>query len=144
MISKFRFSGNIAQALLMTRLQYTQMLEVNGLIIENVGEEAFKSLQPIEDNYTLNMVEQAAETIRLTVLTSGLEPDQVAYFENPTNSAFPADRTGDVYNVTLEDYFQEIAEDLVTLTAIPAPDIIRECERTVGEVIDFVDVVDKD
>ena len=144
MISKFRFSGNIAQALLMTRLQYTQMLEVNGLIIENVGEKAFESLQPIEDNYTLNLIEQVAETIRLCVLTSGLEPEQVKYFEDPTNSAFPDEEGGDVYNVTIEDYYQEIAEDLVSLTPIPAPNIVAECERTIGEIIDFVDLFDKD
>ena len=144
MISKFRFSGNIAQALLMTRLQYTQMLEVNGLIIENVGRDAFKSLQPIEDNYTLSMVEQVAETIRLTVLSSGLEPEQVEYFDDPTNSAFPTEESGDVFSVSIGDYFQEIAEDLVTLTAIPAPDIIRECEGTVGEIIDYIDLIDKD
>lgn len=142
MLSSFRFAGKAAQALLMTRLQYTQMLEVNGLIKEMAGEEGVESLDALEDSYTTTLIEQVREALRLSVLTSDLGPEVVKYFEDESNSAFPAE-DGDLHNVTLREYLDEIAEDLVSLLSIPTPDIVNECEENVGSIVNHLEPFDK-
>ncbi len=143
MLSNFRFAGKAAQALLMTRLQYTQMIEVNGLIKEMAGEDGVASLDTLEDSHTTTLVEQVREALRLSVLLSDLTPEAVKYFEDESNSAFPAE-DGDLHNVTLGEYFDEIAEDLVSLLSIPTPDIVNECEDTVGNIVSFLEPLDKE
>ena len=140
MSNRFRFGGKAASALIMTRLQFSQMMEVNQLICEMADNP--NQLSELSEEYEKNLVTQVKAMLQLSIEFSDLEPEVIKYCADLSNSAFPNEGSG-LSDVDLNTYLTEAAEDIVTLFAIPAPDIVSEIESVVSDISCHLEPFDK-
>lgn len=138
-MSDFKINGEFVQGLIANRLHYAQATEVGQMILEDTSVDHSRYIKA-EVEYVEHLVSVTAEMLRLACTHSLLGyPDEVnSYFLNEDSRAFPSYPEKE-FPETIDEYIDEVAHDLVTMSSISAPDIVSELQDCIQMIIEWIE-----